>query len=123
MSIPALQNTNLNNKISELQIEYAYLTFYDTFVHANKLEIITFAVELAVFLLLTMFGKSQLFVCSLAAVFMAITQLIITHLTLIPLLAIFHKQLLSTDQITWAAQFRQEECVRVIVQYNVHEQT
>lgn len=91
MSIPTLENTNLNNKISELQMEYAYITFYDTFVHANKLIFITFALEAVISVFLLAFIKQQILICALSLLFMAIVQVVINHITLIPLMTVFPK--------------------------------
>lgn len=72
MSIPTLEHTNINSKISELQMEYAYLTFYDTFVHSNKLIFTTLALEVIVFVGLMAFAKQQILICSLSLIFMAL---------------------------------------------------
>lgn len=106
MSIPMLEHTNLNSKISELQMEYAYITFYDTFVNSSKLVFITFILEIIVFIFLMSFAEPQIFICVLALIFMALVQAGINHIVLVPLMTLFPKQLLNADQITWSTQFR-----------------
>ncbi|CAL6015945.1 Hypothetical_protein [Hexamita inflata] len=122
MSIPTMQNINIQQQVADFQLEYVQTSLFDTFSNLLGQNLVAGLTGMIIFVSLTTTGQLQLTIVALSGFIASMVQFMVNSVTTVPLMVVFYKILYRIDQVSWGSQFKIEQCVRCLMEYQQKEQ-